>query len=65
MNKERMKFWLTCPFCQRKFGVGPEMVLKYTDRLFNQINQEIEEEAKAKAKARPKPEPPANLPVGR
>jgi hypothetical protein len=63
MNRESLKFWLTCPYCQRKFGVAPEMVFKYADRLFSQIGQEIEEQAKTKAKRNP--EPPPNLPVAR
>lgn len=41
MDKQRLNFFLTCPFCKRKFGVTPETVFKYLDRLFNQLDQEM------------------------
>jgi len=41
MNQEKMKFWLTCPYCKRKFGVPPEVVMKYADRLFAQLEGEL------------------------
>jgi len=41
MNKEKMKFWTTCPECKRKFGVELEIVLKYIDRIFGELDKEF------------------------
>ena len=41
MDKQRLNFFLTCPFCKKKFGVTPETVFKYLDRVFNDIDQEM------------------------
>ena len=37
-----MKFWITCPKCKQKFGVKPEIVMKYMDRLFGEIESRIQ-----------------------
>ena len=36
MNQEKNRFWVTCPFCKKKFGVNSEKVLKHVDRLVNE-----------------------------
>ena len=41
MEKQRLNFFLTCPFCKKKFGVTPETVLKYLHRVFDDIDQEL------------------------
>ena len=41
MEKQRLNFFLTCPFCKKKFGVSPETVFKYLDRVFKQLDQEL------------------------
>lgn len=66
MNKEKMKFWVCCPHCKKKFGVTPEVVFKYADRLFTQLDQAVAKavrEAEQKIAASRNPEPPVNLPV--
>jgi len=62
MEDLRRHFWLTCPYCHKRFSLAPQIVLKYVDRLFSQLGQEIEEQGR-KLKAKRDPEPPANLPV--
>lgn len=52
MNKELLKFWVTCPDCKRKFGVDPFIVLKYVDRLFNELGDRIKERGEQLEKAR-------------
>jgi len=42
MNKQLMKFWITCPKCKQKFGVKPEIVIKYMDRLFGELESRIQ-----------------------
>jgi len=49
MEKQKLNFFLTCPFCKKKFGVIPETVFKYLDRVFNDIDQELK---KAEEKVR-------------
>ena len=36
MDKEKMKFWITCPKCKRTFGVGVGVVFKYLERILGQ-----------------------------
>lgn len=56
MEEQKTKFWLTCPYCKKKFGVAPLVVLKYVDRLFSQLGRT--------GKHKPsKALPPENLPV--
>ena len=45
MNWEKAKFWVTCTQCGRKFGIRSKTVLKYVDRLFSEMEQEIGERA--------------------
>lgn len=54
MNKERNRFWVTCPSCKRKFGIRPQTVLKYVDRLFGELGKEIESEGKERARKQEK-----------
>jgi len=42
MEKQRLNFFLTCPFCQKKFRIRPETVFKYMDRLLDEIEKEFE-----------------------
>lgn len=42
MEKQRLNFFLTCPFCKKKFGIRPETVFKYMDRLLDEIEKEFE-----------------------
>ena len=42
----RSQFFVTCPHCKRKFGVAPEVVLNYVDRLFTKVWRNIEKSAK-------------------
>jgi len=48
MDNNLMKFWLTCPFCQKKFGIDPYIVMKYIDRLFSSLGREIKRKADEK-----------------
>ena len=50
MNKELMKFWLTCPFCKKKFGIDYSIVMKYIDRLFSSLGEDIKKKAEEKIK---------------
>ena len=50
MDKEMMKFWLTCPFCKKKFGVYPDIVVKYVDRLIGSLGEDIRKKYDEKAK---------------
>jgi len=43
MDKSRFQFFVTCPDCKRKFGVSPEVVLKYLDRLLNEFEERIKQ----------------------
>ena len=45
MDKQRLNFFLTCPFCKKKFGVTPDTVFKYLDRLFNELDQNLKKKA--------------------
>lgn len=46
MNRAKHKFWVTCPSCEQKFGVKPQTVLKYVDRLFSELGKKIEKKAR-------------------
>lgn len=50
MDKEMMKFWLTCPFCKKKFGVYPDIVIKYVDRLFGSLGEGIKKQFEGKVR---------------
>lgn len=39
MDKENLKFWVTCPYCRKKFGTSPELVFKYLDRIMPEIEK--------------------------
>jgi len=52
MDKQRLNFFLTCPFCKRKFGVKPETVFKYMDRLFNQLDENLRKTVEEKVRKR-------------
>lgn len=41
MNKELMKFWVTCPKCKQKFGVEPKVVMKYLERVIDQHKHDL------------------------
>jgi len=43
MDKQRLNFFLTCPSCRRKFGVKPEVVFKYVDRLLDETKKQLNE----------------------
>lgn len=40
MDKEKSKFFVFCPSCKKKFGIYPETVFKYVDRIVNQLQEE-------------------------
>ena len=42
MNNDKRKFWITCPKCKHKFGVEPELIFKYLDRLLGQVDRQLE-----------------------
>jgi len=42
MNQSRLQFFVTCPSCKSKFGVNPEVVLKYLDRVLGEYAREFE-----------------------
>jgi len=44
MDRQRLNFFLTCPSCKRKFGVRPEVVFKYLDRLLEETKKQLNEE---------------------
>ena len=44
MDRQRLNFFLTCPSCKRKFGVKPEVVFKYLDRLLEETKKQLNEE---------------------
>lgn len=44
--KESVLLWTNCPSCKQKFGVKPQAVLKYVDRLLNELEEKIEKKAK-------------------
>jgi len=50
MEKQRLNFFLTCPFCKKKFGIKPETVFKHMDRLFNQLEQNLRKKAEEKVR---------------
>jgi len=52
MEKQRLNFFLTCPFCKKKFGVKPEVVFKYMDRLFNQLDENLRKTVEEKVRKR-------------
>jgi hypothetical protein len=56
------RFWLTCPACQKKFGVKPSAVFKYLNRVIEEMKQEMLEHGK-KLGIKVTPEPPDNLPI--
>jgi len=41
MNKELLKFWITCPDCKKKFGVEPKLVMKYIGRVIDQHKRKV------------------------
>ena len=41
MDKQRLNFFLTCPFCKRKFGVTPDTVFKYLHRVFDELDEDL------------------------
>jgi len=42
MSKEKMKFWITCPSCKRKFGIDKAVVLKYLKRVERPAGEQSE-----------------------
>jgi hypothetical protein len=56
MNREKTRFWITCPHCKKSFGVSPDLVLKFIDRLdrlLDELTQRIERsESKIQQKER-------------
>jgi len=56
MNTELPKFWVTCPDCKRKFGISAQIVAKYFDRIFTEleknINRKFEEKTGQKVRKR-------------
>ena len=50
MDKQRLNFFLTCPSCKRKFGVTPETVFKYLDRLFKELEENLRKKAEEKVR---------------
>jgi len=45
-NKDKLKFWVTCLECGEKFGVNVDTVLKYVDRVFDELTENLEEAGK-------------------
>ena len=41
MKRYLLKFWIACPKCKHKFGVNPETVLYYFDRLFEGLKESM------------------------
>jgi len=41
-NSQLMRFWITCPDCKRKFGVGPKIVMKYIGRIIDTHKHRID-----------------------
>ncbi len=39
MNSNNLKFWVTCPYCRKKFGTSPELVFKYLDRIMPEMEK--------------------------
>lgn len=39
MNSNNLKFWVTCPYCRKKFGTSPELVFKYLDRIMLEMEK--------------------------
>ncbi len=39
MDSKNLKFWVTCPYCRKKFGTSPELVFKYLDRIMPEIEK--------------------------
>ena len=39
MDSRSLKFWVTCPYCRKKFGTSPELVFKYLDRIMPEIEK--------------------------
>jgi len=54
MDREKMKFWITCPRCKRKFGVDAKVDLNYIDRLLGQFEERFKEMEKDLKKGEPK-----------
>jgi len=42
MTKKNLRFWITCPHCKKSFGVPPDLVLKFLDRLLTELTASIE-----------------------
>jgi len=57
MNKHLLKFWVTCPKCKQKFGVNPETVLYYLDRLFEWLKETMAKKSETTALLRKTEEP--------
>ena len=41
-KRKETRFWITCPHCKSSFGVPPDLVLKFIDRLLNELTERIE-----------------------
>jgi len=54
MDKEKMKFWITCPKCKKTFGVDSAVVFKYIDRVLGQFDQRFKKIEKDVKKGEPK-----------
>jgi len=54
MDKERLKFFITCPFCQKKFGILPSVVFKYVDRVLEEFEKDLNQKGKEVRKGEPK-----------
>jgi len=39
MDNENLKFWVTCPYCRKKFGSSPELVFKYLDTIMPEMEK--------------------------
>jgi len=39
-SNSNLKFWVTCPWCRKKFGTSPELVFKYLDRIMPEMEKE-------------------------
>jgi hypothetical protein len=65
MAKKNLKFWLTCPSCQRRFGISGGTVFKYLSRLLKQLEGEVSGQGQGKEIRKEVPEPPENLPVAK
>lgn len=51
MNKQKLKFWATCPKCKHKFGILPEVILRYLQRCLRERVERLKQ-AKKKLEAK-------------